>query len=287
MTSSLKLPRDAKNGPYSRGEVTNSTFLKMSWDERLVAESGVADMDILYECLAHKANPKFSDADGKTALMQSIFHQHTELTDLLLPLSDLKAQDYRGMSALMIAIRRQPHNVALIEKMLPASKPKAVNKEGKTALMLAASSGHESLIRLLLPVSNIHAKDKDGLTAATYASLQSDFSEGFRLALIIEPNNASILDAQQEYQNRSLKSVNTASVSQASSSATDSATDRRGIPSGEIPSLPLPEPQSAPQSIDMKAQLKKMRAPRQLAVAKNILESSPASSKKTKATQKR
>ena len=56
-----------------------------------------------------------------------------------------------------------------VELLIPVSDPKATDKWGYTALMQAAMKGNVKSLELLLSVSDIKARDKHGKTALDYA----------------------------------------------------------------------------------------------------------------------
>lgn len=92
-----------------------------------------------------------TDCWGRTALMLACVEGEEEFVRLLLPLSDPKASDRDGETALMLASFGHPACVALL---LPVSDPKASDADGWTALMWAASSGSQRCVELLLPHSD-------------------------------------------------------------------------------------------------------------------------------------
>ena len=92
-----------------------------------------------------------TDCWGRTALMLACVEGEESLVSLLLPLSDPKASDRDGETALMLAAFGHP---ACVELLLPLSDPHAQDGDGWTALMWAASSGSQRCVELLLPHSD-------------------------------------------------------------------------------------------------------------------------------------
>lgn len=74
--------------------------------------------------------------------------------------------DCWGRTALMLACVEGDESLARL--LLPLSDPKASDRDGETALMLA-SFGHPACVELLLPVSDARARDGDGWTALMWA----------------------------------------------------------------------------------------------------------------------
>ena len=87
--------------------------------------------------------------------------------ELILPVSDAKASDNDGCTALIYAAEYGTEKS--VELLLPVSDAKATDKWGYTALMQAAMKGNVKSMELLLPVSDINARDKHGKTALDYA----------------------------------------------------------------------------------------------------------------------
>jgi len=107
-----------------------------------------------------------TDCWGRTAIMLSCVEGEEAFVELLLPLSDPKASDRDGESALMLA---SFGHARCVELLLPVSDPKARDADGWTALMWAASSGCEECLALLLPYSDPDAATESGLTALDIA----------------------------------------------------------------------------------------------------------------------
>ncbi len=89
-----------------------------------------------------------SDCWGRTALMLSCVEGEAAFVELLLPLSEAKASDRDGETALMLAAFGHPGCVKLL---LPVSDPRACDADGWTALQWAVSSGSQACVDLLLP----------------------------------------------------------------------------------------------------------------------------------------
>lgn len=87
-----------------------------------------------------------TDCWGRTALMLACVEGDESLARLLLPLSDPKASDRDGETALMLASFGHP---ACVELLLPVSDARAQDGDGWTALMWAMSSGSPRCVELL------------------------------------------------------------------------------------------------------------------------------------------
>ena len=132
----LLIPHIDVNGDNGAGSVILRAALK----------AGAEHANLL---LAAGANAAVPDSDGATPLMASARRGDFALVNLLLPLSDAKAVDKRGESALFHALKiRDPETV----KALAASSDfDAANKAGLTPLMVASDP------------STYHGSDKGAL----------------------------------------------------------------------------------------------------------------------------
>lgn len=104
------------------------------------------------------------DCWGRTALMLSCVEGEEAFVALLLPLSDARASDRDGETALMLAAFGHP---GCVELLLPASDPKACDADGWTALMWAAASGSERCVELL----RRHLADQEAIDAGGVVTL--------------------------------------------------------------------------------------------------------------------
>lgn len=107
-----------------------------------------------------------TDSWGRTALMLACVEGEEVFVRLLLPLSDPKASERDGETALILAAFGHPE---CVELLLPVSDAMASDADGWTALMWAASSGSERCVELLLPHSDAAAVNHSGLTALDIA----------------------------------------------------------------------------------------------------------------------
>lgn len=102
------------------------------------------ESDCLMALLRHGADPSEVDEMGWTALVWAAADSPRCLRALL-PLSNAKFADARGMTALMCAaVMMSDHrygNPECLKELLPHSDPLAEDKEGRTALMLAVKHG--------------------------------------------------------------------------------------------------------------------------------------------------
>lgn len=150
-------------------------------------------------------NPMFRDENGNTALMLAARRGHTACVEILMPVSDILAQDDSGWSALVHAINSGSLSflrrtsvireelirassgglLPCVELLLPLSDALTQDKAGATALMHGAASGHAAYLPLMLPKSNPSAKDNQGRTALMYA-VTTENSDGVRHLLIGE-----------------------------------------------------------------------------------------------------
>jgi len=105
---------------------------------------------------------------GRTPLMTAIRFGNEEATRALLPVSDAKAVDQEGVSALIMAAERGRD--AMVLDLLPESDPLAAGKDGKTALMHCAVRGNFDAVKLLLPMSDAKAVDCNGMSAIVLAA---------------------------------------------------------------------------------------------------------------------
>ncbi len=164
------LPHTDPNAVFGKGK----TALMLAVERCVMASltpTHPAEIETLRR-LAAVCNGHATDEREQTALMlaakgrvdQSVF-------DILLPISDARAQDRFGRTALLLAAEaRLAENV---ERLLPHSDPNAVDEKGRTALHVAtlryrSSRGlHRRAFELLLPcttakISGVWAMFRDG-----------------------------------------------------------------------------------------------------------------------------
>jgi len=137
--------------------------------------------------LACGADPTIADEHGNTALMSAAYSrvENEECVRLLLPLSDAKAVNCIGRTALMFAASvSKPESV---RALLPHSDAKAADGDGQTALMSAAANDDAISLGLLLPQSDPNARGYRGKTALMHAAA------GFKAAGSHEVDCVSLL----------------------------------------------------------------------------------------------
>lgn len=148
-------------------------FIDMSFSEdgtpALVWAASHGDVNMVRELLKSPGVALIADHRGATAMMWAACRGHPEVVDLLLLVSDPKAQDIEGNTALMEAAANGYHE--LVEVLLPVSDPLAVDANGNTALMKAVEQGYRFVIEPLLRVSDLHAVNKAGFNALALAML--------------------------------------------------------------------------------------------------------------------
>jgi len=112
----------------------------------------------------------FSYMMGATALMAAADMMAPDCVRLLLPVSDAKAADDGGWTALLRACNDgTPAGFECAKLLLPFSDPTARSAASFDPMMAAALSGGVELTRLLLPLSDPKTKSDDGKTALLYA----------------------------------------------------------------------------------------------------------------------
>merc|ERR1712203_84498 len=108
-------------------------------------------------------------------LMKAARYGTDKMVEPLIPVSDVKASDKKGKTALMDAARsRKENNEKSVELLIPVSHVKATDVYGETALMNAAGFGTAKMVELLIPLSNVKATNSDGEDALYYALFIND-----------------------------------------------------------------------------------------------------------------
>jgi hypothetical protein len=93
---------------------------------------------------------KIADFKGQTPLMMAADNGDVELTEVLLPISDVDGQDYLGRTALHFAVAgRSPKCVALVLDRNPDVNKVVVHEEN-TALHTAVRFGVPESVRLIV-----------------------------------------------------------------------------------------------------------------------------------------
>ncbi|XP_048244157.1 serine/threonine-protein phosphatase 6 regulatory ankyrin repeat subunit B-like [Haliotis rufescens] len=138
------------------------------------------------ECLDHETYQLFLDngadvhiknKEGKTALHLAAKANCRNCVKMLLPKSDINAQDEHGNTALHYLHHYQSYYLTKVERVCQETcqifldKRADVhikNKEGKTALHLAAEANCKNCVKMLVPKSDMNAQDEHGNTALHY-----------------------------------------------------------------------------------------------------------------------
>jgi ankyrin repeat protein len=123
--------------------------------------------DWAFERLAEGASPLAVDELGKTALIWASENADIDLVERLIPVSDVRAQDAGGSSALMLAAMK---SADCVRALLPFSDPEATDSSGSTALMCAARDGDAAAARLLAAAPGAKKRNKQGWDALMHAA---------------------------------------------------------------------------------------------------------------------
>lgn len=124
----------------------------------------------LFELMLPRANANVQDAEGSTALMLCSddlrMFESEPFTDALVSVTDLRVRDGKGRTALM----RHASDPRVVSLLLPGSDVNAQDQDGRTALMHAlAPDGSEKAAELMIAVSDVRLRDKGGTSAASLA----------------------------------------------------------------------------------------------------------------------
>jgi len=112
----------------------------------LAADNGWAEM--VKRLLPHSDANAHRDSLGRNALMQALSRDYWRCAELLIPVSDMAAQDNDGLTALMMAAQFSGEQA--VKAILPLSDPLTIDWNGRNALMVAASAGKMKNMELLL-----------------------------------------------------------------------------------------------------------------------------------------
>lgn len=114
------------------------------------------------------ANANIKNAEGKTALMQAVWHENLVKLLLQSPRVEINAQDQFGRTALMVAVMSSNENIVKI--LLDAgADPNLKNYEGKTALDLANVAFRPTLEKLISESRKKPASLLSGLSIELHA----------------------------------------------------------------------------------------------------------------------
>jgi len=113
-------------------------------------------------------------AEGKPALVYAIEKdaKPNQIAEMIRRGADVNAQDAKGRTPLMIALRRDNVNVDTVQLLLDHNADvNAMPEDGTTALISATLGNNISIVRLLPEKgADVNAKQKDGRTALIYAA---------------------------------------------------------------------------------------------------------------------
>jgi ankyrin repeat protein len=114
------------------------------------------------------SDPRAVDNRGSTALILALANDHPGVARKLLPVSDPRQRDGYNQDALMVAVNYGM--VALLPALLRVCDPRAQDKGGYTPLMIAARRGGSSIASLLIPLSDLEARSAGGMRAIDIAA---------------------------------------------------------------------------------------------------------------------
>ncbi|XP_046566153.1 uncharacterized protein LOC124274831 [Haliotis rubra] len=131
---------------------------------------------IIQALLDKEADVKIKNKKGETPLHRAALNQCMECVELLLPLSDVNAQDSDGDTALHCSfLSNENHSHEMIQALLDKEADvKIKNKEGETSLHCAAFNQCIECVELLLPLSDVNALNSDGDTALHCSFLSNE-----------------------------------------------------------------------------------------------------------------
>lgn len=91
--------------------------------------------DCVLTLLAHGADAKIKDEFGRDALMLSLIARKVECAKMLAPVSDTRARDADGRSALALALCHAPHKIDadLLSVLWSVGSDRCVGRDGKSA----------------------------------------------------------------------------------------------------------------------------------------------------------
>ena len=127
--------------------------------------------------LALGADPRQQAANGSTALMWAASQGRLDCVKALAPLSDLRAVNSLGYTALFYAIDADTSaahqltlgNLECARFLMPLSDLEHRDNEGRTALILAAQTGNVDAIERLIPLVDVRRVDNKEKSALDWA----------------------------------------------------------------------------------------------------------------------
>ena len=169
-------------------EVINAVAVKINGNgtaansQELIAAAKRGDLPKVWHLLPI-SDAKAVNEVGMSALMVASQRGHADIVALLMPVSDTQAKDGEyGWSALAFAAAYG--HVESVKILLATSDANSLSAYGRTALMAASWNAHHDVVKLLLPITDTGIKDVDGRTAADHARLTGNMAtagiiEGF------------------------------------------------------------------------------------------------------------
>lgn len=161
-------------------------YVGSGWDTALISAASSGDVATVRRLLEANAKADQKNEDNWSPLTVAAFEGHSEVVDLLAPLSRTTLDDALQLAAL------QGHLEVMDRLLNHGASVYARSREGEqTPLMFAAANGHLDAVKLLLGAgANRFALDGEDHTAAEQAR-DADFPEV--AALLSEPPSADEL----------------------------------------------------------------------------------------------
>src|SRR5476651_1580707 len=143
----------------------------------LMWAAGNGHEECVRELLALGADPCQQAANGSTALMWAAENGQLDCVKALAPLSDLRAANSLGYTALFYAIDADTSaahqltlgNLECARFLMPLSDLEHRDNEGRTALILAAQTGNVDAIERLIPLVDVRRVDNKEKSALDWA----------------------------------------------------------------------------------------------------------------------
>ena len=128
------------------------------------------DLDFV-RAAATPALAKEKNAQGRTLMMEALFHQRMAFADLFKEHSDANKVDHQGCNALMITLLRvSSRRNEWVAHLAPKTNLSRPANDGQTALMMAAAAGDIASTRLLIELgASADAVDRQGCDALMLA----------------------------------------------------------------------------------------------------------------------
>jgi len=133
----------------------------------MIRAAGRNQSEKIESMLAQGADPLFRNKEKKCALDLSIEGKSEACLSWLLPVSELSAENARGETPFLSAVRARW--MAGAKMLLPHSDPRSLNGAGQSALMIATAAGDAELSRWLLPHSDLEHESAQATSALVNA----------------------------------------------------------------------------------------------------------------------